>query len=328
MQDLLFLLLQSSSLWHNKDSKRDRNHLVPEPCLQLPAGTERNCKSGQHSQPNEVAQSFWKNFFGDMKGTKTFPALSVLDNGILPLQDDAHICSIGLIAAIGIILQVIIGTNNDGGMRNNKMFRLERMEIKDSTDRKSEEDICCFPSGTFPTLFEECGFGSSLYLHVLKAEWYRLFDCIAELQHVTVPQQWNADHLVDCHYETMKLELQTFSWPKTLLLLSNVQESSVTSKAHDQHEHIEGEELEEEGHDHNREEGGGDQRDHEPIANDAVLALPHAGKVWRGGPPSLKYGYGQIYVPDDCCKGRVAKSRYITFVSKSDVEEFRKMWCR
>jgi hypothetical protein len=62
------------------------------------------------------------------------------------------------------------------------------MEIKDSTDMNREKDICCFPSGTFPILFEEGEFGSSLYLHVLKAEQFRLFDCIAELQHVTVPQ--------------------------------------------------------------------------------------------------------------------------------------------
>ncbi len=65
---------------------------------------------------------------------------------------------------------------------------------------------CCFPSGIFPILFEEDEFGLSLYLHVLKAEWLRLFDCIAELQHVTVPQQQNAGHLVDHHYETLKQE--------------------------------------------------------------------------------------------------------------------------
>jgi hypothetical protein len=58
---------------------------------------------------------------------------------------------------------------------------------------------------------------------------------------------------------------------KTLLLLSYVKVSSVFLKAHDQDEDIEGEELEEEGYDHNREEGGGDQDDHEPIGNDAVL---------------------------------------------------------
>jgi hypothetical protein len=263
-----------------------------------------------------------------MKGIKKFPALRVLDNGVLPLQDDTHCCGFGLNAAIGVILRVIIGTDNDSGTRYNKMFRRDGMEIKDSTDRKSEEDKCCFPSGTIPTLFEEVEFGSKLYLHVLKAEWFRLFDHVAELQHVTVPQRRNADHLVDRHYETMKLELQTFQWPKPPLLLSNVEESIVTSKAHNQDEDIEGEELEEEGHDHNREEGGGDQDDHEPRANDTVSALPCAGKVLRRGSPSLNYGYGQFYVPDDCHKGRVAKSRYRTFVSESDVEEFRIMWRR
>jgi hypothetical protein len=49
--------------------------------------------------------------------------------------------------------------------------------------------------------------------------------------------------------------------------------------------------------------------------------LPSAGKVWLGGPTSLKYGYEQIYVPDDCPKGHVTKSRYSTPVSESDVEE-------
>ncbi len=146
----------------------------------------------------------------------------MLDSGVLLLQDDTYSFGIGLIAAIGIILQVIIGANNDGGKRYNKMFRCTCMEIKDSTDMNLEEDLCCFPSGTFPTiLFEEGEFGSSLYLHVLKAEWFRLLNCIAELQHVTVPQHRNAHHLVDCHYETMKLELQTFLWPKTPLLLSS-----------------------------------------------------------------------------------------------------------
>ncbi len=219
MQYLLFLLLQSSSLWHNKDSKQDTNHVVPLPCVQLPGGTEHNCKSCQHSKPNEVAQSLWMNSFWDMKGTKKFPALWVLDSGVIPLQDDAHSCGNGLIAAIGILLRVIIGTINDGGKRFNKMFRCDCMEIKGSTAMNLEEDICCFPSGTFPILFEEREFGFSLYLHVLKAEWFRLFDCIAELQHVKVPQRRNAEHLVDLHYETMKLELQTFLWPKTTLSL-------------------------------------------------------------------------------------------------------------
>jgi hypothetical protein len=108
-----------------------------------------------------VAQSF---FVGDMKsGTKKLPALRVLDYSVLPLQDDARSCGIGLIAAIGIILQVIIGTDNDGGTCYNKIFRRDCMEIKVPTDMKLEEEICCFPSETFPILFEEDKFGSTLY---------------------------------------------------------------------------------------------------------------------------------------------------------------------
>ena len=102
-------------------------------------------------------------FFEYMKGAKRFPALRVLENGVLPLQNDAISCGIGLIAAIGIILQVIIDTNNDGGTCYNQTFRCNCMEIKVSTDMKLEEDICCFPSGTFPILFEEGEFGSSSY---------------------------------------------------------------------------------------------------------------------------------------------------------------------
>ena len=151
-----------------------------------------------------MAQSFWTNFFRGYEGTKKFPSLRLLDIGVLPLQDDAHSCGIGVIAAIGIILRVVIGTENDSAMHYNDMFKRDHMEIKVSTDMKVEEDICCFPSGTFPILFKADEFGSSSYLHVLKAEWFRLFDRIAELQHVTVPQRQNADHLVDYHYEALK----------------------------------------------------------------------------------------------------------------------------
>jgi hypothetical protein len=39
-----------------------------------------------------------------MKGTKKFLSWRILDNGVLPMQDDTHSCGIGLIAAIKIIL--------------------------------------------------------------------------------------------------------------------------------------------------------------------------------------------------------------------------------
>jgi hypothetical protein len=74
---------------------------------------EQNAIASRVSISNQMKwhSPFGRTFFGDMKGTKTFPAFRVLDNGVLPLQDDAHSCGIGLIAEIGIILCVIIGTD-------------------------------------------------------------------------------------------------------------------------------------------------------------------------------------------------------------------------
>ncbi len=89
---------------------------------------KENAIASHISIPNQMK---WHSPFGrtfwDMKGTNKFPALRVLDNGILLLQDNAYSCGIGLIAAI-----------NDGGMPFNKMVRCDRMEIKVSTGMKVE----------------------------------------------------------------------------------------------------------------------------------------------------------------------------------------------
>ncbi len=113
---------------------------------------EQNANANHVSIPNQIKwhSPFRQNSFGDNKGTKTFSALRVLDNGVHYPQGDAHSCGISLVAAILIILRVIIGTNNDGGTCYNKMFRCDCMEIKVSTAMKVEEDICYFPSGLFP----------------------------------------------------------------------------------------------------------------------------------------------------------------------------------
>ena len=63
----------------------------------------------------------------------------------------------------------------------------------------------------FTRLFKKAELGSSSYLHVLKAEWFRLFDRIAGFQHVTVPKRLNSNHLMDPCYESLKCELQTFT---------------------------------------------------------------------------------------------------------------------
>lgn len=282
---------------------------------------------------------FGRTFFGEMKGTKKFPALRVLDKGVLPLQDDGHSCGVGLIAAIGIILRDIIGTDN-GATRFKEIFRHDCMKIKMSTELKVAEHICCFPMGTFPRLFDKGEFGSKSYLHVLKAEWFRLFDRIAELQHVTVPKRLNADHMVERCYESRKFELQQFTWPKTPIL-SNVNNNSVTSEEDVGDSEPSGttesdmtsseEDVSDSKPSGTTEEpvivvgDNQDKDDHKLAGNDASVKFPPAGKVWKGGRP-LMYGIGAIHVPDECREGHVARSRYQTFVLKNDIEKFRKKW--
>jgi hypothetical protein len=193
-----------------------------------------NPSSTTFAEKMEWLIPYGKAYFGEMKGSKTFPALRVLENGVLPLQNDDHSCGIGLIAAIAIILRDIIGKDNCG-TDYNKMFSREHMEVKvitdidDDTGIERSEHMCCFPSGTFRRLPTGDELGSSSYLHVVKAQWFLLFDRIAELQHVTVPKRHNADHSVDDAYETLKGLLQTFSWPERPVL-SIVKESCVTSQ--------------------------------------------------------------------------------------------------
>jgi hypothetical protein len=62
---------------------------------------------------------FGRTFFWEMKGINTFPALRVLENDVLPLQEDGHSCGIGILAATAIILRDIIGTQ-DGVAAYNK----------------------------------------------------------------------------------------------------------------------------------------------------------------------------------------------------------------
>ncbi len=88
-----------------------------------------------------------------------------------------------------------------------------------------------FSKGTFPRLFKKCELGSSFYL-LLKAELFRLFDHITDLQHVTVPKHQNANHLADHHHESLGCERQQFTWPKMPILSNTTStgEYSVTSQ--------------------------------------------------------------------------------------------------
>ncbi|KAI2501433.1 hypothetical protein MHU86_13023 [Fragilaria crotonensis] len=271
-----------------------------------------------------------------MKGTNTFPALRVLDNDVLPLQEDGHSCGIGIIAAIAIILRDIIGTQ-DGVAAYNEMFRRDRMEIQMSTDVKSKEHICCFPQGIFTKLFKRDDSASISYLHAMKAQWFLLFDRIAEFQHVTVPKRQNSNHLMDPCYGSLKLELQTFTWPWVPVPSNATEDDSVTLEDVSSREDVlpnanERSLPSEEDVADFKPSGSADgpeQQEEDIDLNEAwwndPAKLPRASRVWKGGPPRT-YGYGDIHVPDECPKLPFGESRYKTLVSDNEVEKFRKKW--
>ncbi|KAI2490412.1 hypothetical protein MHU86_24168 [Fragilaria crotonensis] len=64
----------------------------------------------------------------------------------------------------------------------------------------------------------------------MKAQWFLLFDRIAEFQHVTVPKRQNSNHLMDPCYGSLKLELQTFTWPWMPVPSNAAEEDCVTSQ--------------------------------------------------------------------------------------------------
>ncbi|KAI2513590.1 hypothetical protein MHU86_730 [Fragilaria crotonensis] len=206
------------------------------------------------------------------------------------------------------------------------MFRRNRMEIQMSTDVKPEEHTC-FPQGTFTKLFQRVDFASSSYLHAMKAEWFWLFDRIAELQHVTVPKRQNSNHLINPCYESLKCELKTFTWP-TFPIPSNAaeedcvtsQDGSVTledvSSMEDVLPNADERSLpSEEDVAKLKPSGSADapeEQDEDIVLkedwNDPTM-LPQASKVWKDGRPHFKYGYGEIYVPDEFPKLPFGESR-------------------
>jgi len=305
---------------------------------------QRKNSADDSSTPNRMKwlSPFGRTFFGQMKGTNTFPALRVLDNDVLPLQEDGHSCGIGVIAAIAIILRDIIGTQ-DGVAAYNEMFRRDRMEIQMSTDVKSKEHICCFPQGIFTKLFKTVDSASISYLHAMKAQWFLLFDRIAEFQHVTVPKRQNSNHLMDPCYGSLKLELQTFRWPWIPVPSNAAEEDCVTSQ--DNSVTLEDVSSREDVSPNANERSlpseedvadfkpsgsadGPEQKEEDIDLNESwndPAKLPRASRVWKGGPPRT-YGYGDIHVPDECPKLPFGESRYKTLVSDNQVEKFRKKW--
>ncbi len=113
-----------------------------------------------------------------MVGTEKFPALKVLEDGVLPRQTDEYNCGICLVAAIGIILRDVLGKSAVVSeiTRYNKMFDHSSMHVEKSSTEEveelPEEHMCCFPRGMFQSLPTTNELGFRTDLHALKAQWF------------------------------------------------------------------------------------------------------------------------------------------------------------
>ncbi len=75
-----------------------------------------------------------------MVGSEKFPAIKVLEYGVLPKQKDEYNCGIGLVAAIGIILRDLLGRSTVSEItRYNKMFDHSSMHVEKTSTEEVEE---------------------------------------------------------------------------------------------------------------------------------------------------------------------------------------------
>ena len=55
--------------------------------------------------------------------------------------------------------------------------------------------------------------GFRTHLHALKAQWFTLFDCYAELQHDILRKRRKNNCVVDPGYVSLKGQLEDYAWP-------------------------------------------------------------------------------------------------------------------
>jgi len=94
--------------------------------------------------------------------------------------------------------------------------------------------VCCFPRGTFQSLPTTGQLGFRTYLHALKAQWFTLFDCYAELQHGILHKRRNNKYVVDPGYISLKGQLEDYAWPKHPPGVGDEKEGAASEQGADQ----------------------------------------------------------------------------------------------
>jgi hypothetical protein len=92
-----------------------------------------------------------ENLNGNMLGTESFPALCVEKICGLPLPNDAFNCSVGMIAAIAIILRNVCVQNPGQQVSFDKQFVLQKEKLL-HIDLRSGEWYACFDANFFQPL--------------------------------------------------------------------------------------------------------------------------------------------------------------------------------
>jgi hypothetical protein len=144
-------------------------------------------------------------------GTRNFPALRLCNRSHLPHQKDGFNCGVGVGACAGI---AIVLRNFLQKEDNVSWFDTRPRRGKDSMvflkDKMTQEVYLLFPDDFFESVPTKDDLVWGNYLDCLREEWFVLFDPLAHLQFITLPQQINRDNAVDPVYHTM---MKAISWP-------------------------------------------------------------------------------------------------------------------
>jgi hypothetical protein len=160
--------------------------------------------------PMKWLSPFGKKFEGNMLGTKSFPALCIAEENMLPKQEDGCNCGLGIVAAIGIILRNICSEKVEQMSFNEQFGRQTKWELHE--DDETKECFAYFDRRFFealPTKKDDLIFAD--YLTMLRLEWFVVFDRMAALHFDVLPKRVHKDNLVNPLYtDTLR---STLSWP-------------------------------------------------------------------------------------------------------------------
>ena len=146
-----------------------------------------------------------------LHGTECFPSVMFEDTSRLPKQYDNYNCGVAVLAATAIILRDLVTGKDDEAY--GQIFNTGKVPLCYNMDKTecyvnlAAEALTLLPSDS---LKEMKLVNDELFLSVLKAELYVIFDRLADLEHVAIPKRLHPQASIDTDYLKIKEGLQ---WP-------------------------------------------------------------------------------------------------------------------